>query len=73
MALERGVYLQQDVLTGFLTADTENDRFNAITEIMGAGLVTELQASLESSRLTWSRVTNQLRTRWETPRREGPD
>ena len=61
LAFERGVYLQQDVLTGFLTADTENDRFNAITEIMGAGFVTELQASLESSRLAWSRATNQLK------------
>lgn len=61
VAFERGVYLQQDVLTGFLTADTENDRFNAITEIMGAGLVTELQASLENSRLAWSRAINQLR------------
>ena len=61
LAFERGIYLQQDVLTGFLTADTENDRFNAITQIMGAGLVTELQASLESSRLAWSRATNQLR------------
>ena len=36
-ALERGVYLQQDVLTDFLTADTEQDRFNAISELIGAG------------------------------------
>ena len=61
VALERGVYLQQDVLTGFLTADTESERFNAIAGIMGAGLVTELQTSLENSRRGWSRATNQLR------------
>ena len=61
VAMERGVYLQQDVLTGFLTADTDSERFNAITEIMGAGLVTDLQVSLENSRRTWSRATNQLK------------
>lgn len=61
VALERGVYLQQDVLTGFLTADSEGERFNAIAEIMGAGLFTEIQTSLENSRRVWSRATNQLK------------
>ena len=37
VALERGVYLQQDMLTDFLTADSDNERFNAVSEIMGAG------------------------------------
>ena len=59
LALERGVYLQQDALTGFLTADTDNERFNVISEVVGAGLVTELQVALESSRRAWSRATNQ--------------
>lgn len=58
-AVERGVYLQQDVLTGFLTADTDQDRFAVISELIGAGRVTELQASLERSRRAWSRVTTQ--------------
>ena len=49
-ALERGVYLQQDVLTGFLTADTDQQRFNAISELIGAGRATELQDALERSR-----------------------
>ena len=61
-ALERGVYLQQDVLTGFLTADSDLERFNAITELIGAGRATELQAALENSRRAWTRVTTQGKT-----------
>ena len=60
-ALERGVYLQQDVLTGFLTADSDQERFNAITELIGAGRANELQVALEGSRKAWSGVTNQRR------------
>ena len=62
LAMERGVYLQQDVLTGFLTADTDQERFNAIGEIIGAGLVTELQVALENSRRAWTRATNQQKS-----------
>ena len=56
-ALERGVYLQQDVLTDFLTADTAQDRFSAISELIGAGRTTEFQSALERSRRAWTRVT----------------
>ena len=62
LAMERGVYLQQDVLTGFLTAYTDQERFNVISEIVGAGLVTELQVALENSRRAWSRATNQQKS-----------
>ena len=58
-ALERGVYLQQDVLTDFLTADTAQERFTAISELIGAGRTTEFQSALESSRRAWTRVTTQ--------------
>ena len=61
-ALERGVYLQQDVLTDFLTADTDQERFNSIGELIGTGRATELQAALERSRTAWSRVTNQRKS-----------
>lgn len=57
-ALERGVYLQQDLLTSFLSADTDQERFTTISELVGAGRVTELQTTLERSRMAWSRVTN---------------
>ena len=59
-AFKRGVYLQQDVLTGFLTADTDQERFNAISELIGVGLATELQIALENSRRAWSRANNQM-------------
>ena len=57
--LERGVYLQQDMLTKFLTADTAQERFDAVSELVGTGRATELQATLERSRNAWTRVTNQ--------------
>lgn len=57
-AVERGVYLQQDLLTSFLSADTDQERFTAISELVGTGRVTELQTTLERSRIAWSRVTN---------------
>ena len=59
-AMERGVYLQQDVLTDFLTADTDQNRFNAISELIGTGRATELQVALESSRRAWSGATNRM-------------
>ena len=58
-ALERGVYLQQDVLTGFLTADTDQDRFRAISGLIGAGRTTDFQEALERSRRAWSSTTTQ--------------
>ena len=58
-ALERGVYLQQDLLTDFLTAHTDQDRFNSISELIGAGRITEFQSELERSRRAWSRATNE--------------
>ena len=59
-AMERGVYLQQDVLTDFLTTDTDQHRFNAISELIGTGRATELQVALESSRKAWSGATNRM-------------
>ena len=53
------MYLQQDVLTDFLTAHTDQDRFNSIGELIGAGRITEFQSALERSRSAWSRVTNE--------------
>ena len=64
-ALERGVYLQQDVLTGFLTADTDQDRFRAISELIGAGRTTDFQEALERSRRSWSRTTTQRTSEME--------
>lgn len=57
-AVERSVYLQQDRVRDFIEADTDQDRFTAISELVGAGRVTELQMALERSRTAWSKATN---------------
>ncbi|KKK53297.1 hypothetical protein LCGC14_3096210, partial [marine sediment metagenome] len=36
-ALERGIYLQQDLVTEFLAANDDHDRFTAVSELVGAG------------------------------------
>jgi DNA repair exonuclease SbcCD ATPase subunit len=58
-ALARSVYLQQDRLRDFLENATDQDRFNVISELVGAGRLTELQAQLESESRSWSRATTQ--------------
>lgn len=57
-ALERGVYLQQDRVRDFIEAHTDHERFATVSELIGAGRITELQAALERSRRAWSQVTN---------------
>ena len=57
-ALERGVYLQQDLVRSFIDAATDKERFATIGELVGAGRINELQMALERSRLAWSKATN---------------
>lgn len=57
-ALQRGVYLEQDLVRAFIEAESDQERFSTISELVGAGRVTELQSALERSRLAWSRATN---------------
>ena len=57
--LARGVYLQQDLIRQFVEAATDQERFAAVSELMGAGRVTELQNSLERAKKVWSTATNQ--------------
>jgi DNA repair exonuclease SbcCD ATPase subunit len=57
--LTRSVYLEQDLIRQFVEAATKEERFNAISELVGAGRVTELQSSLEQAKRAWSTVTNQ--------------
>ena len=61
-ALARSVYLQQDRLRDFLESATDQDRFNVISELVGAGRLTELQSQLESESRSWSRATTRLNT-----------
>jgi hypothetical protein len=57
--LTRSVYLQQDLVRQFIEAASDQERFAAVSELVGAGRVTELQASLERAKRAWSAVTNQ--------------
>jgi DNA repair exonuclease SbcCD ATPase subunit len=60
-ALTRAVYLQQDNVRDFIDADSDEDRFRAISELIGAGAVTQLQVALERSRNQWTRATTAMR------------
>lgn len=57
-ALTRSVYLQQDLVRDFVEGDDDKARFAAVSELAGAGRVTELAVELERARLGWSRATN---------------
>ena len=56
--LTRSVYLQQDVVGQFIDGDSPRERFEAVSELVGAGRVTELTLSLESAKRAWSTQTN---------------
>jgi|HubBroStandDraft_6_1064221.scaffolds.fasta_scaffold01228_2 DNA repair exonuclease SbcCD ATPase subunit len=60
LALTRGVYLQQDLVRHFIESQTEQDRFTAISDLLGTGQITALQVQLDNARSAWSRVTNDL-------------
>ena len=57
--LTRSIYLQQDMIRQFIDAASPQERFAAVSELVGAGRITELQDSLERSKKAWSTVTNQ--------------
>lgn len=57
--LTRSVYLQQDLIRQFVEAASDQERFTAVSELVGAGRVTELQASLERAKKAWTTATNQ--------------
>lgn len=57
--LTQSVYLQQDVVRNFIDAATPQECFAAVSELLGAGRVTEFQSSLERSKKAWTTATNQ--------------
>jgi DNA repair exonuclease SbcCD ATPase subunit len=59
--LTRGVYLQQDLVRQFVEGDSAAERFALVSEVIGAGVVLELQQALEKSRNQWSRSTTTFR------------
>ena len=66
MALTRSVYLQQDRLTSFLEGADDQERFNVISELVGAGRLTDLQNQLEKEARSWTKQTTKFR-REQTP------
>lgn len=59
-SITRAVYLQQDSVRDFVEADSDEERFHAVGEIVGVGRVAELSKQLASARTRWSRATNNL-------------
>lgn len=59
-SLTRATYLQQDLVREFVESDSEQDRFQVVSELVGIGRVEELQRQLEGSRNNWSRATNTI-------------
>ncbi len=57
-ALTRSVYLQQDLVRDFIDSVSANDRFSAVSELVGAGRVTDLQGELERAKKAWTSATN---------------
>lgn len=58
IALTRSVYLQQDLVREFIDSVTAQERFGAVSELVGAGRVTDLQGELERAKKAWSLATN---------------
>ncbi len=59
-SLTKSVYLEQDRVSDFVQADTEQTRFDVVGEIVGAGRLGELNRQLESGRRAWTTATNRL-------------
>jgi DNA repair exonuclease SbcCD ATPase subunit len=57
--LTQSVYLQQDLIRHFVDAETDHARYTAVSELVRAGRVTELQSSLERTKKAWSTATNE--------------
>jgi len=58
IAITRSVYLQQDLVREFIESDTDQERFRTVSELVGAGILTELALQLERARTQWTTVTN---------------
>jgi DNA repair exonuclease SbcCD ATPase subunit len=52
---------EASIVRQFIETDTAAERFQLIGEVIGAGAVLELQATLEKSRVQWARSTTSVR------------
>lgn len=60
VAMARSLYLQQDSIRDFISADTDDTRFRVVAELCGLGRVADFQATLQQERKAWSQATNVL-------------
>lgn len=66
--ITRSVYLQQDLVRQFIDSVSVHERFTAVSELIGAGRVTELQGELERQKMAWTRGTNNRLTELQPSR-----
>ena len=59
--MARSLYLQQDAIRDFITADTDDSRFRVVADLCGLGRATDLQATLQRERKAWTQATNNMR------------
>ena len=59
--MARSLYLQQDAIRDFVSADTDDSRFRVVADLCGLGRATDLQAALQRERKAWSQATNKMR------------
>ena len=64
-ALTRSIYLEQDRVNAFVDADDEQQRFEVVGEVVGAGRLGELNRQLELGRRAWTSSTNQIEQEFE--------
>ena len=72
-AFTRSVYLQQDLVRQFVEADTPKQRFKAVSELVGAGRIGELNTALDNQRTSWSKSINQRKENLKEKRRDLED
>lgn len=57
-AFTKCIYLQQDLIRDFIQDEDDQGRYNAVSEIIGTGRITELQLQLDRAKTQWTKATN---------------
>lgn len=60
-AVTKSVYLQQDLVRGFLEAEDEAARFETLAQLVGLHALTQVQGELERQKASWTKATNARR------------
>lgn len=56
----RSIYLEQDLVRQYIEADTDDERFTILSEVVGVGRVTELQQNISNAKKGWTRGTTPI-------------